>query len=95
MKQLLTNQWLAKAASNRKDIMLVVYSKNSCQACESAKALLTSRGIEFTVKNCDEDWDAFAFIADKGFRSFPQIFDSHGNLYVQNGFRGLQEMLKE
>ena len=74
--------------------MLVVYSKENCQACESAKALLSSRGIEFTVKNCDEDWEAFDFIVSKGLRSFPQIFDSQGNLYVQNGFRGLQEMLK-
>lgn len=74
--------------------MLVVYSKENCSACESAKALLSSRGIEFTVKNCDEDWDAFDFIVSQNLRSFPQIFDSQGNLYVQNGFRGLQEMLK-
>ena len=74
--------------------MLTLYSKNNCAACDSAKALLSSRGIEFVVKNCDEDWDAFDFIVSKGFRSFPQIFDSQGNLYVQNGFRGLQEMLK-
>ena len=74
--------------------MLTVYSKNSCTACDSAKALLSSRGIEFVVKNCDEDWEAFDFIVSKGLRSFPQIFDSQGNLYVQNGFRGLQEMLK-
>lgn len=74
--------------------MLVVYSKNNCQACESAKALLTSRGIEFVVRNCDEDFEAFDFIVAQGLRSFPQIFDSQGNLYVQNGFKGLQEMLK-
>lgn len=74
--------------------MLIVYSRNNCQACDSAKALLSSRGIEFVVKNVDDDWDAFDFIVSKGLRSFPQIFDSQGNLYVQNGFRGLQEMLK-
>ena len=74
--------------------MLVVYSKENCAACESAKALLTSRSIEFVVKNCDEDWDAFDFIVSQNLRSFPQIFDNQGNLYVKNGFRGLQEMLK-
>jgi len=73
---------------------LTVYSKNNCQACESAKALLKSKGIEFVVKNCDDDWEAFEFIVSQNLRSFPQIFDSQGNLYVQNGFRGLQEMLK-
>lgn len=74
--------------------MLTLYSKNSCQACDSAKALLSSRGIEFVVKNCDEDFEAFDFIVAQGLRSFPQIFDQYGNLYVQGGFRGLQEMLK-
>jgi glutaredoxin len=74
--------------------MLTVYSKNNCQACESAKALLKQKGIEFVVKNCDEDWDAFDFIVSHSLRSFPQIFDSQGNLYVQNGFKGLQEMYK-
>jgi glutaredoxin len=74
--------------------MLTVYSKNDCPACESAKALLSSRGIEFVVKNCDDDWEAFDFIVSQNFRSFPQIFDSQGSLYVQGGFKGLQEMLK-
>lgn len=74
--------------------MLTVYTKNGCSACENAKALLKSKGINFKVKNCDEDWDAFDFIVSQGLRSFPQIFDSHGNLYVKNGFKGLQEMLK-
>lgn len=73
--------------------MLVMYSKNSCSACDSAKALLKSRGIKFTVKNVDEDFESFEFIVSQGLRSFPQIFDSYGNLYVQNGFRGLQEKL--
>lgn len=74
--------------------MLVVYSKNNCQACESAKSLLTNKGIEFTVRNTDEDFDAFDFIVAQGLRSFPQIFDSSGKLYVQGGFKGLQEKLK-
>jgi glutaredoxin len=75
-------------------LMLVVYSKNNCQACESAKGLLKSKGIEFVVKNVDDDWSAFDFIVSQNLRSFPQIFDSQGNLYVQGGFKGLQEMLK-
>lgn len=74
--------------------MLVVYTKNGCSACENAKALLKSKDINFTVKNVDEDWTAFDFIVAQGLRSFPQIFDSSGKLYVQGGFKGLQEKLK-
>lgn len=74
--------------------MLVVYSKNGCPACENAKALLKSKGIEFTVRNTDEDFEAFDFIVAQGLRSFPQIFDASGKLYVQGGFKGLQEKLK-
>ncbi len=73
--------------------MLVVYSKENCSACESAKALLKSKGIEFVVKNCDEDFEAFDFIVAEGYRSFPQIYQGT-QLYVQGGFKGLQEMLK-
>lgn len=73
--------------------MLTVFSKNNCQACESAKALLKSKGIEFIVKNVDDDWSAFDFIVAEGHRSFPQIYQGT-QLYVQGGFKGLQEMLK-
>jgi len=72
--------------------MLTVFSKNNCSACESAKALLKSRGIEFEVRNVDEDFDAFDFIVEQGLRSFPQIFEGN-KLYVMGGFKGLQEKL--
>lgn len=73
--------------------MLTVYSKNNCQACESAKALLKQKDIEFVVKNCDEDFEAFDFIVSEGHRAFPQIYDASGKLFVQGGFKGLQEKL--
>lgn len=73
--------------------MLIVFSKNNCQACESAKALLKQKDIEFVVKNCDEDFEAFDFIVSEGHRSFPQIYQGN-QLYVQGGFKGLQEKLK-
>lgn len=73
--------------------MLTVYSKNNCQACDSAKALLTSKGIDYVVKNCDEDWEAYDFIVSQNHRSFPQIY-KEGVLYVQGGFKGLQDKLK-
>ena len=74
--------------------MLTIFSKNACSACESAKALLSSKKIEFVVKNCDEDYEAFDFIVSQGHRSFPQIYQGT-KLYVQGGFKGLQEKLKD
>lgn len=73
--------------------MLTVYSKNNCQACESAKTLLKNKGIEFEVRNCDEDFEAFDFIVSEGHRSFPQIYQGKV-LFVMGGFRGLQDKLK-
>ena len=72
--------------------MLTVYGRNNCQACESAKTLLKSKNIEFVVKNCDEDYEAFDFIVSEGHRSFPQIYQG-SKLYVMGGFKGLQEKL--
>ena len=73
--------------------MLTVYSKMGCVACDQAKNLLTQKGVEFEVKMVDEDWDAWDFIVSEGHRSFPQIYKGN-QLYVQGGFRGLQEKLK-
>lgn len=71
--------------------MLVVYSKNNCPACNSAKNLLTAKGVEFRVVNTDEDFEAFDFVVSKGHRSFPQIYREDGTLFVSGGFAGLQE----
>lgn len=73
--------------------MLVVYSKYNCSACESAKQLLTNKGIEFTIRNVDDDFEAFDFICSKGHRSMPQIYNADGTLFVEGGFKGLQEKL--
>jgi len=74
--------------------MLTVYSKNGCNACEQAKALLTSKEIEFVVKNVDEDFDAYDFIISKQHRSFPQIYKGD-SLFVQGGYQGLLQMWKD
>ncbi len=72
--------------------MLTIYSRNNCQACDSAKALLKSKNIEFSVKNCDEDFEAFDFIVSQGHRSFPQIYEGN-SLFVIGGYKGLVEKL--
>ena len=74
--------------------MLTIYSKDNCSSCESAKAFLAAKEIPFEVRNCDNDWGAFDFIAIQGFRSFPQIFKGT-ELFVQGGWAGLKAMQKE
>ena len=69
--------------------MLIVYSKNNCNACSQAKALLTNLGYEFEVRNVDEDFEAFDFIISQQHRSFPQIYKADNTLFVEGGYRGL------
>lgn len=71
---------------------VVVYSKNGCSACEQAKMLLKNKGIGFTVRNCDEDFDAYEFIIEKGHRSFPVIY-THDNVLFANSYKALVEKL--
>ncbi len=53
----------------------VVWSQNNCAACEQAKALLTSRGIEFEVKILGENATKQELIeAVPHARSVPHIF---------------------
>lgn len=72
--------------------MLTVYSKNNCQACDSAKVLLDSKSIPYEIRNCDEDFEAFNFIVEHGHRSFPQIYEGNA-LFATGGYKGLVEKL--
>ena len=55
--------------------MIVVYSKNNCPACERAKALLTSKGVEFTIKNIDKDLEAMDYIVARKFKAMPVVLE--------------------
>lgn len=54
--------------------MLVIYSKDNCQQCDSAKLLCQMKGVEYTVKTLDVDYtrDKLMHISPKA-RSFPVI----------------------
>ena len=55
--------------------MLVIYSKDKCQQCDSAKLLCQMKGVEFEVKKLDVDYtkeDILALVPQA--RSFPLIF---------------------
>lgn len=71
--------------------MLVVYSKNNCPACAQAKALLDKNELKYEVKNVDEDFEAYDFVVMAGHRSFPQIYQANGKLFVSGGYAGLKQ----
>ena len=54
--------------------MLVIYSKDNCQQCDSAKLLCQMKGVDYVVKTLDTDYtrDELMHISPKA-RSFPII----------------------
>jgi len=67
--------------------MITVYGKNNCPSCTAAKALLESKGVEFTYVNCDEDFEAFDFVVANNHRTFPQIYKY--TRVLEGGYQGL------
>lgn len=59
--------------------MVMIYGKTQCGSCEQAKAVLQSRGIEFTYYQLDKDYtmadlmDVLDELGMLGFRTFPLI----------------------
>ena len=53
----------------------IVWSKDQCPYCDQAKALLTSRNIEFEERNVSHDWTREQLLeAVPNARTVPQIF---------------------
>lgn len=67
--------------------MIVLYGKNNCASCTAAKALLTSKGVEFHYINCDENFEAFDMMVEAGHRTFPQLY-MHRRV-LEGGYQGL------
>jgi glutaredoxin 3 len=67
--------------------MLTVYTKNHCPFCDRAKALLESKGIEYTTINLEEQPEAREVLVDLGLRSVPQIFKD--GVLLPGGYQGL------
>lgn len=55
--------------------MITMYTRTVCPYCEQAKALLTSKNIEYKAVNIEEDVDARNFLVAQGLRSVPQIYE--------------------
>ena len=73
--------------------MLVIYSKDNCQQCDSAKLLCQMKGVAFEVKQLGVDYDKEGLleIAPKA-RAFPVVF--YGELLI-GGIIELKEFLKK
>ena len=66
---------------------LTIYTRDDCPCCDMAKALLESKGVEFTTVNVSEKSEARDFLIEIGLRSVPQIFN--GTTLIQGGYQGL------
>jgi glutaredoxin len=72
---------------------LTVYTKDDCPYCDRAKALLESRGIEYTTVNVAVLIEARDYLVEQGLRSVPQIFN--GTTLIPGGYQGLASQSEE
>lgn len=74
-------------------MQVVVWSKNDCSNCESAKRLLKLKGVDFEERNLSNGkWTKEDLLAAApSARSVPQIF--FGEIHV-GGFNELKERLE-
>lgn len=73
--------------------MITIYTKDNCQFCDMAKALLEARGVPFTTINVSEKSEARDFLIENGHRSVPQIFK--GTTHIPGGYQGIAGMSEE
>jgi glutaredoxin len=71
--------------------MIILYSKNHCAHCASAKDYLHRLNIEFQEVNIEHDPEARTFIIGQGLRTVPQIF-LDGNILIPGGWSALSRM---
>ena len=72
---------------------IVIYSKSNCPFCESSKALLKSKGLEYTEIDCDNPYE-FDGLREKypEVKQLPQILIEGQRV---GGFAGLHVALRE
>lgn len=65
---------------------ITVFTKNGCPQCEMTKRVLNGEGIEFEVRNVEEDQEAFDYVVNElGLRQMP-VVEAEGH-EVFSGFR--------
>ena len=73
--------------------MITIYTKDNCQFCVMAKALLESRGVQYNTINVSEKSEARDFLIENGHRTVPQIF--RGTTHIPGGYQGIAGMSEE
>ena len=53
--------------------MITVFTKSSCPACVSTKNFLDAMGLDYEVKNIEEDDSNFQEVLDLGFKQVPVV----------------------
>jgi glutaredoxin 3 len=60
--------------------MWVIITRNQCNFCDAAKAILKAKGYQFTTYNVQEPsskW-VLTLIKQAGYTTVPQVFDPQG-----------------
>lgn len=70
----------------------VVYGKPNCIYCDKVKMLLDIKSKEYDYIDVTKDDNASEMFIEKGFRSFPQIFQEGEGVSVHIG--GFEELYK-
>lgn len=72
---------------------IIVYSKNLCPNCTTAKALLDSKGLDFIERSIeDQEWRDVFTRQYPDIRQMPQIFINGQRV---GGLAGLQQALNQ
>lgn len=56
--------------------MVTVYTKNSCPFCDRTKEFLDELGVEYNVRNIEEDDSNFQEVRDLGYQQVPVVVTS-------------------
>lgn len=70
--------------------MYILYSKDNCPRCVTAKQLLERKGVEYEVMNAEGDEHMLAWLRRQGVRQMPFITKTDDSVVG-----GLEELVKE
>lgn len=76
--------------------MYIIYSKNNCPRCDTAKQLLERKGVEYEVKMVGVDFEV-EYLLSQGVRMYPFIekcVPIHGD-WLQERVGSLEDLIKE
>tara|TARA_R110002124_G_scaffold102428_1_gene250561 strand:+ start:1114 stop:1359 length:246 start_codon:yes stop_codon:yes gene_type:complete len=72
--------------------MYTIITRNNCNYCDKAKALLKDRGINYTTYNIEEGsskW-VLSLMKEASIKTVPQVFATNGSLI--GGYRELESL---